>query len=159
MVGSPFNLPCHCVRVSFLSVLSRRDSASQEPDIHVGTPRRGNTQRIKTMYAAKSATNQSQSGIRLISSCSLIGIPDIGHVIDAIEALDHSLVMGDHDDGRLLRASQMPDCRPRRLVIGAKGRHSVEYAPCFLGRRRHRVAARATCEPYGTRSRRSSPSM
>jgi len=67
-VNGGFSATCQLyVGLSFFSRLVRRDSASQEPDIHVGTPRRGNTQRIKTMYAAKNATNQSQSGINLIS--------------------------------------------------------------------------------------------
>ena len=37
------------------------------------------------------------------------GNPAISHVINPIKALDHSLVMGDHDNGRLLRASEMPE--------------------------------------------------
>ena len=71
----------------------------------MGTPRRGSTQRIKTMYAAKNTTNQSQSGISFSSSTN--GHPAISHVIDAIEALDHSFVMGNHDNGSVLRASEM----------------------------------------------------
>ena len=39
----------------------------------------------------------------------MIGNLAIGHVIDPIEALDHSLVMGDHDDCSPLRASQMAE--------------------------------------------------
>ena len=37
------------------------------------------------------------------------GNPAISHVINPIKALDHSLVMGDHDNGRVLRASEMPE--------------------------------------------------
>jgi hypothetical protein len=51
----------------FLFVLLRRDSTSQEFAIQVGTPRRGSTQRIKTMYAAKNAMNPNQSGIDFVS--------------------------------------------------------------------------------------------
>jgi len=62
----------HFSVVSFCGLIllefSRRDSASHDADIQVGTPKRGNTQRIKTMYAANNTTNQSQSGISLISS-------------------------------------------------------------------------------------------
>jgi hypothetical protein len=46
-----------------LFVLLRRDSTSQEFAIQVGTPRRGSTQRINTIYAAKNAMNHNQSGI------------------------------------------------------------------------------------------------
>jgi hypothetical protein len=60
-------LPFHFSVVSFCGVIllefSRRDSASHDADIQVGTPKRGSTQRIKTMYATKNPTNQSQSGI------------------------------------------------------------------------------------------------
>jgi hypothetical protein len=55
----------------FLPALLRRHSTPREFAIQVGTPKRGRTQRIKTMYAAKNATNQSQSGISLISSLSI----------------------------------------------------------------------------------------
>jgi hypothetical protein len=50
-----------------LSALPRRDSTSQEFAIHVGTPRRGNSHRINTMYAARSAMNHNQSGIDFVS--------------------------------------------------------------------------------------------
>ena len=53
---------------SLLLVALRRDSTPQEFAIQVGTPRRGNTQRINTMYVARNAINQSQSGIYFSSS-------------------------------------------------------------------------------------------
>jgi hypothetical protein len=76
LAAGVFNLPSHRSPFLFFSLLLRQDSASQEPDIDVGTPRRGNTQRIKTrMYAAKNATNQSQSGISWVSYRSMLGKP------------------------------------------------------------------------------------
>src|SRR5580765_2377672 len=50
-----------------LPALPRRDSTSPEFAIHVGTPRRGNSHRINTMYAARSAMNHNQSGIDFVS--------------------------------------------------------------------------------------------
>jgi hypothetical protein len=55
-------------RPSFVSALLRRDSALQEPDIQVGTPRRGSTQRMSTTYAIKNTPSQSHSGMILPSS-------------------------------------------------------------------------------------------
>lgn len=64
-------LPVHSSIVSpcslFLTSLLRRDSTPQEFAIQVGTPKRGSTQRIKTMYAARKAINANQSGIRRLS--------------------------------------------------------------------------------------------
>jgi hypothetical protein len=51
---------CGVILLEFL----RRDSTSQEFAIQVGTPRRGSTQRINTMYAAGNAMNHNQSGMR-----------------------------------------------------------------------------------------------
>jgi hypothetical protein len=45
----------------FLASVVRRDSTSQEFAIQVGTPRRGSTQRINTMYTAKNAARQSRN--------------------------------------------------------------------------------------------------
>jgi hypothetical protein len=47
-----------------------RDSTSREFAIQVGTPSRGSTQRMRTIYVAKTAMNQSQSGITFSSSLS-----------------------------------------------------------------------------------------
>jgi hypothetical protein len=58
-------------RSLLLPALLRRDSTSQEFAIQVGTPRRGSTQRINTIYTAKTATNPNQSGINFISSCAI----------------------------------------------------------------------------------------
>ena len=48
---------------ALLLVLLCRDSTPQEFAIQVGTPRRGSTQRINTMYTARNAMNHNQSGI------------------------------------------------------------------------------------------------
>jgi len=53
-------------------MLSRRDSTLPEFAIQVGTPRRGSTHRISTMYAAKNAMNHNQSGINLFSFLLLL---------------------------------------------------------------------------------------
>jgi hypothetical protein len=45
-----------------LSVL-RRASTPHDLAIHVDTPKRGSTQRIKAIYTAKAVMNQNQSGI------------------------------------------------------------------------------------------------
>jgi hypothetical protein len=50
-----------------LPAILRRDSTSQEFAIQVGMPRRGSTQRINTMYAARNAINHNQSGIDFVS--------------------------------------------------------------------------------------------
>jgi hypothetical protein len=46
---------------------SRRRDSTPELAIQVGTPRRGSTQRMSTMYTTKNAMNHSQSGIHFIS--------------------------------------------------------------------------------------------
>ena len=56
-----------------LPALPHRDSTSQEFAIHVGTPRRGNSHRINTMYAARSAMTHNQSGI---DSCPFCRVPE-----------------------------------------------------------------------------------
>jgi hypothetical protein len=95
----------------FLMSLLRRDSTSQEFAIQVGTPRRGSTQRINTIYAARNPMNHNQSSMSFSSSLprSMIGDPTIGHVINAIKAFDHSFIVRDHDDCSVLHASQVPE--------------------------------------------------
>ena len=58
-------------RSCLFSLAGRRDSTSPVDDIHVGTPSRGSTQRIKTIYATKNPTNQSQSAIKQPSCAGL----------------------------------------------------------------------------------------
>jgi len=55
--------PCTLFMLWFFFLIGRRDSTLPINDIHVGTPSRGSTQRIKTIYAKKKPTNQSQSYI------------------------------------------------------------------------------------------------
>src|SRR5438552_1190970 len=60
--------------------------------IQVGTPRRGSTQLINTIYTAKSAMNPNQPGINFISS-SMVSNPAVRHMIDTIKAFDHSFIL------------------------------------------------------------------
>jgi hypothetical protein len=65
--------------VSFadLSVcFSCRDSTSQALAIQVGTPRRGNSQRMTAKYAAKNNNSHNHSGIKLLStSATTLALP------------------------------------------------------------------------------------
>src|SRR6266508_6140009 len=67
-----------------LMAILRRDSTSQEFAIQVGMPRRGNTQRINTMYTARNAMNHNQSGIDFVSfrqHSSLFGKDDLPSLV------------------------------------------------------------------------------